>query len=106
MVVLEAMSLGKPIVSTEVGGIPEAVVNEETGLLVPVGDHEASPPHFSGCHNPAPSPNNWPCWASSAIARCSLWERMVAEYAEVFEDVLERRDPSVRGGSEPTSSIS
>ena len=31
MVILEAMSLGKPIVATEVGGIPEAVENEVSG---------------------------------------------------------------------------
>jgi glycosyltransferase involved in cell wall biosynthesis len=32
--VLEAMSLAKPVVAFDVGGIPEMVVNEETGLLV------------------------------------------------------------------------
>jgi glycosyltransferase involved in cell wall biosynthesis len=39
--VLEAMSFGCPSVSTAVGGIPEVVVQGETGLLVPVGDAEA-----------------------------------------------------------------
>jgi glycosyltransferase involved in cell wall biosynthesis len=36
--VLEAMSAGHPIVSTEVGGIPEAVTHGEHGLLTPPGD--------------------------------------------------------------------
>jgi glycosyltransferase involved in cell wall biosynthesis len=35
-VVLEAMALGTPIVSTAVGGIPEMVSHEQTGLLVPL----------------------------------------------------------------------
>ncbi len=36
--VLEAMSAGLPCVSTPVGGIPEAVVDGETGFLVEAGD--------------------------------------------------------------------
>ena len=38
LVVLEAMAQERPVVATAVGGTPEAVVNGETGLLVPPGD--------------------------------------------------------------------
>ncbi len=41
MVFLEAQSCGLPVVSTVHGGIPEAVSQGETGLLVSPGDHEA-----------------------------------------------------------------
>jgi glycosyltransferase involved in cell wall biosynthesis len=37
-VLLEAMSVGKPVVATTTGGIPEVVRDEETGLLVPAED--------------------------------------------------------------------
>jgi glycosyltransferase involved in cell wall biosynthesis len=39
--ILEAMAAGKPVVATTVGGIPEFVVQGETGLLVEPGNAEA-----------------------------------------------------------------
>lgn len=38
---LEAMSSGLPVVSTRVGGIPDLVIANETGALVPAGDPQA-----------------------------------------------------------------
>src|SRR5262249_60418221 len=37
----EGMALGRPIVATAVGGIPEMLVGGESGVLVPPGDPEA-----------------------------------------------------------------
>jgi glycosyltransferase involved in cell wall biosynthesis len=36
--IIEAMSLGIPVVASDVGGISSLIVHEETGLLVPAGD--------------------------------------------------------------------
>ena len=40
-VALEAMSFGKPVVATRVGGVPEVVVDEQTGRVVPSNDPNA-----------------------------------------------------------------
>jgi len=41
MALLEAMSLGVPVIATRVGGMPEVVHDRVTGLLVPPGDDRA-----------------------------------------------------------------
>lgn len=38
---LEAMRAGLPVIASNVGGVPEAVVDGETGFLIPKGDVEA-----------------------------------------------------------------
>jgi glycosyltransferase involved in cell wall biosynthesis len=38
MTILEAMAAGRAVVATRTGGNPEIVIDQETGMLVPVGD--------------------------------------------------------------------
>ncbi|MDR7038324.1 glycosyltransferase involved in cell wall biosynthesis/GT2 family glycosyltransferase [Methylobacterium sp. BE186] len=41
LIFLEAMMFGKPVVGCDVGGIPEVVTHDESGILVQVGDTAA-----------------------------------------------------------------
>lgn len=40
-VLLESMANGTPVITTNVGGIEEVIVNEDNGLLIPSGDTDA-----------------------------------------------------------------
>jgi glycosyltransferase involved in cell wall biosynthesis len=41
MVITEAMASGKPVIGTRVGGVPESIIDGETGFLVERGDEAA-----------------------------------------------------------------
>lgn len=41
MVIAQAMAVGKPVVASNVGGIPEMIQDGYTGFLVKSGDEEA-----------------------------------------------------------------
>jgi glycosyltransferase involved in cell wall biosynthesis len=40
VVALEAAAMGLPVIATRIGGIPEVVIDQKTGLLVPPNDHQ------------------------------------------------------------------
>ena len=41
IVILEAMAVGKAVIGSRIGGIPDVIAEGETGLLVPPGDSDA-----------------------------------------------------------------
>lgn len=41
LTILESMACGTPVVASEIGGIPDAVIDGRSGLLVPPRDHES-----------------------------------------------------------------
>jgi glycosyltransferase involved in cell wall biosynthesis len=48
MVGLEAAATGVPVIGSDIGGIPEAVIDGETGFLVPERDHEGLAARIEG----------------------------------------------------------
>ncbi len=39
--IIESMAAGNPVIATSVGGVPEAVINGDSGIIVPPGDADA-----------------------------------------------------------------
>jgi glycosyltransferase involved in cell wall biosynthesis len=89
--IAEGMALGKPAVVTEVGGVREMVVHEETGLVVPMRDPDAI---AASVLRLLREPETACRLGAAAQARYQLRyrpEAMARAIEQVFLDVLERR---------------
>ncbi|HXG50602.1 MAG TPA: glycosyltransferase family 4 protein [candidate division Zixibacteria bacterium] len=85
IVLLEAAAAGKPAIATRVGGIPDAVADGETGLLVDPGRYEAlSAAVLDLLRDPSRRSVMGERARNRARAMFS-WERVICEYQKALE---------------------
>lgn len=89
-VILEAMSAGLPVVSTDVGGISEAITHGESGLLVPPRDHEAIAGALSALLDDASLRERIATAAHQVVARRFTRAAMVQGVQDIYEEALVR----------------
>lgn len=90
--VLEAMAAGKPVIATRIGGTDEAVVDGETGLLVPPADpHALAQAIRALLDNPALAQRLATAGQASVHQKFSA-ETMVQRTMQVYEELLGRRN--------------
>jgi glycosyltransferase involved in cell wall biosynthesis len=88
LTLIEAMAAGLPVVSTNVGGTAEVVVNGETGLLANAQDAEELAQHMQFLHDDA--------WQRSVMGQAGAYratrlfslDRMLDEYTQVYDELL------------------
>jgi glycosyltransferase involved in cell wall biosynthesis len=99
---LEAMSVGKPVVASTTGGIPEVVRDGETGLLVPPGDGRAL---ADGICQVLENLERARLMGEAGRLRAAsfTFERMMDGYETIYRRVLERK-AKFEYGEQPVSS--
>jgi glycosyltransferase involved in cell wall biosynthesis len=90
MSLLEAMALARPIVTTDVGGTPELVVNGETGFLVQPGDRAALTRAFLELAADRAAADAMGEAGRRLQRERFTGERMVDEYERAFAESVER----------------
>jgi len=89
--ILEAMSVGRPIVATNVGSIHEAVSEGKTGFLVPAGDADQLAERVLRLlHDPLLSQSMGAAARRAVVDRWSL-DAMVHGYERLIESVYARK---------------
>ena len=109
MTILEAMALSRPVVATNVGGIPDAITDGHTGRLVPPGDAEAfAEALVELAREPALRHTMGEAAKVDYRERYTL-ESMAERYGSVLRALVDNRDARRRrcgrpqGGSSPLS---
>jgi glycogen(starch) synthase len=86
MVCLEAMGASKAIVATAVGGVPESVVNEVSGLLVPKEDINSLAEALTRVANDANLSERFGSAGRRRVEQLS-WQSIVTQYMCVYQEV-------------------
>jgi glycosyltransferase involved in cell wall biosynthesis len=88
---LESMAAGAPTVATRVGGTPEAVVDGETGLLVPPGDVPALSRSILTLLESPTLARRLGAAARRLVEQHFSIDRMAEATTRVYDDLLERK---------------
>jgi glycosyltransferase involved in cell wall biosynthesis len=97
-VLLESMAAGAPTVATRVGGTPEAILDEVTGLLVEPGDSEALAEAIARMLHEPVLARRLGMAARKAIEDRYSIERMVRATESLYLDLLARKQRKPSAG--------
>ena len=84
VVLIEAMELGLPVVASNVGGIPDVVVDGESGILVPEKNAEALADAYRRLASESGLVQKMLQGARKRIAECFTWDGIVERQIGVY----------------------
>ncbi|GGB52179.1 N-acetyl-alpha-D-glucosaminyl L-malate synthase BshA [Fictibacillus barbaricus] len=88
LVLLEAMACGVPVIGTGIGGIPEVIVDGETGYMVEVGDTKAVAEKAVALLTDNEKLNRFRENAVRHVKENFLSERIVSVYEDIYYSLL------------------
>ena len=98
VVLIEAMELGLPIVASNVGGIPDVVIDGESGILVPEKDPVALADAFKRLEADPALIGKLLAGARKRISECFTWDGIIERQVEVYKKVVRDCHPDAESG--------
>ena len=90
VVLIEAMELGLPVVASNVGGIPDVVVDGVSGILVPEKSPEALASAFKKLSSDAGLVRDLLAGAQKRIEECFTWDGIIERQVQAYEKCLKK----------------
>ena len=90
VVLIEAMELGLPIVASNVGGIPDVVIDNESGILVPEKDPVALADAFKRLAADPSLTERLLAGARKRISECFTWDGIIERQIDVYNKVIKK----------------
>ena len=91
VVLIEAMELGLPVVASNVGGIPDVVVDGVSGILVPEKNPEALASAYKRLATDPELLKQLLTGAQKRIAECFTWSKIVERQIAVYEKIKNKK---------------
>ena len=89
--VLEALACETPVVATAVGGIPEQIIDDETGMLTPQGNAGAMADAITSLLDDVARRRAMSAKAGEEARRKFGRDRMIEDYLFWFDEILRRQ---------------
>ncbi len=90
VVLIEAMELGLPVVASNVGGIPDVVVDGISGILVPEKNPEALASAFKKLSSDAGLVRDLLAGAQKHIAACFSWDKIIERQIQTYNKCIKK----------------
>lgn len=88
VVLIEAMELNLPIVASNVGGIPDVVINNQSGILVPEKNAKALAEAFIHLEQSPELVNSLLHGARKRIQDCFTWEGIIQRQIAIYKRIV------------------
>jgi glycosyltransferase involved in cell wall biosynthesis len=77
LVAVEAMSFGVPVIASDIGGLGEIIIHDETGMLVPPGDPSALAETLKMILSDSDLALRLACGGREFVEKCFSWKNVV-----------------------------